>query len=293
MSFPHARTLEEPMRIVCRASRLAFTLVELLVVVTIIMILVSMLIPSIEGAMYVAKLASCGATMKVVGASAITYTQDNSRYYPVRHENYNWDALHIRIPPEQDPNVSFDWRVQFGPYMPVQAFLDPLAGAISIDEASITPTPNRRIWSNFHIYTGLSRGDDTQDVMDQVGRRFEWTDSLTDPDNPREYRTGIIAADRNMYWTGNSPPWSTASHADSRNILRFFAYQNHTTEGTYSWWGRAGTSEHGPVDLNFAYDDGSVRRFDAVVQDDPRMGKMIDTWMPEYLTGRFVHNPKQ
>jgi len=60
-----------------------FTLIELLVVVTIILILISILLPSLGKAREKTKEISCAGNMKQVGGAIFMYTSDYSEYLPV------------------------------------------------------------------------------------------------------------------------------------------------------------------------------------------------------------------
>src|SRR5687768_324821 len=74
MRFPN---LEKPM------SRRGFTLVELLVVVTIIVVLLAMLVPALSKAVYQAQLAQCAAGLRATGTGVIEYASANRRFYPL------------------------------------------------------------------------------------------------------------------------------------------------------------------------------------------------------------------
>ena len=54
-----------------------FTLVELMVVVTIIVILISVLLPAMEGAMTQAQIARCATNMDAIATGSVTYALDN------------------------------------------------------------------------------------------------------------------------------------------------------------------------------------------------------------------------
>src|SRR5690349_21021853 len=62
----------------------AFTLIELLVVITIIVVLISLLTPAVDRAIYQAELAVCGANKNAIAKGAIAYAAGNSRAYPFR-----------------------------------------------------------------------------------------------------------------------------------------------------------------------------------------------------------------
>ncbi|MBI1335975.1 MAG: prepilin-type N-terminal cleavage/methylation domain-containing protein [Phycisphaera sp.] len=60
----------------------AFTLVELLVVITILVVLVAILLPALDQARYKARLTVCGTNLRQVLIGANTYASDNNSYYP-------------------------------------------------------------------------------------------------------------------------------------------------------------------------------------------------------------------
>ena len=60
----------------------AFTLVELLVVISIIALLVAILLPALNKAREQAKLISCMSNVRQVGLACITYAADNEGWYP-------------------------------------------------------------------------------------------------------------------------------------------------------------------------------------------------------------------
>ena len=61
----------------------AFTLIELLVVITIIVVLLSILVPALDKAIYRAELVRCaGGNLKVMASGVTTYAMENKRYYP-------------------------------------------------------------------------------------------------------------------------------------------------------------------------------------------------------------------
>lgn len=63
-----------------RASRRAFTLVELLVVVGIIAVLIAILLPSLNGARRAAKSVACQSNLRQIAVAAQMYAQEHGRY---------------------------------------------------------------------------------------------------------------------------------------------------------------------------------------------------------------------
>src|SRR5437870_3033494 len=70
----------------------AFTLVELLVVISIIVTLLALLSPALDRAIYQAEMAVCGARLRSVAGSALIYAPDFRRQYPYRPTVKNGDG---------------------------------------------------------------------------------------------------------------------------------------------------------------------------------------------------------
>ena len=62
--------------------RPAFTLIELLVVITIIVVLLALLTPAVDRAIYQAELTVCGTRLKGIATGNLAYAADNKRSYP-------------------------------------------------------------------------------------------------------------------------------------------------------------------------------------------------------------------
>src|ERR1041385_6146027 len=67
-----------------RCSRSGFTLIELLVVITIIVVLLAMLTPALDKALYAAELVRCGGNLHATGSGVLSYAFANRRFYPLR-----------------------------------------------------------------------------------------------------------------------------------------------------------------------------------------------------------------
>src|ERR1041384_539065 len=69
----------------------AFTLVELLVVVSIITVLLALLTPALDRAIYQAELTTCGAKLKGISTATLAYAVANARCYPATDDPNLWD----------------------------------------------------------------------------------------------------------------------------------------------------------------------------------------------------------
>lgn len=72
--------------------RLAFTLVELLVVIAIIGILIAMLLPAIQAAREAARRANCASNLKQMGTALLLYADRNSEQLPPSGVTHSWNG---------------------------------------------------------------------------------------------------------------------------------------------------------------------------------------------------------
>jgi len=71
-------------------SRAAFTVVELMVVVAIILLVAAVLLPAMSKALEIARIVSCGANLRAQGIAWGCYLADNDQTFPVYYLNMPW-----------------------------------------------------------------------------------------------------------------------------------------------------------------------------------------------------------
>src|SRR5688572_20534128 len=119
----------------------AFTLIELLVVITIIVVLLALLTPALDKAIYAAELAVCGAQMRGVAQSTIAYAMEYERTYPNRGpSSYTYSASELKSATMfSNPPMNFPKLLE--KYVAVKNFVDPFLAAaeLDLDEAMRDP----------------------------------------------------------------------------------------------------------------------------------------------------------
>jgi prepilin-type N-terminal cleavage/methylation domain-containing protein len=258
-----------------------FTLVELLVVITIIVVLLSLLAPALDTAIYQAELAVCATRLNAQATTCVVYAMEHRRFYfyrqGVQDSNTNWqpevlsnggplhDALTGRATARHDD------RPLLNRYMPISRYLnDPLSKAVDFEVADIDAT----VYSAYYLWAGWQySGPAGGQGMMKIGDRFVFNDSLSDSGNPLQRSYALLASDRNYLLTNSG---AQGSHPDHDGKMFNVADEN----STYFWGGALkftistwlmGAGPRGPMDMNAAHDDGSVKRVDHTGYNDARM----------------------
>jgi prepilin-type N-terminal cleavage/methylation domain-containing protein/prepilin-type processing-associated H-X9-DG protein len=120
------------MKQLCR--RRGFTLVELLVVITIIAILIALLLPAVQMAREAARRSQCSNNVKQLALGCLNHEQLN-RFYPTGGWGWAWVGDADRAPDWRQPG---GWIYNVLPYVDQQALHDMGMGLTS----STTPTKN-------------------------------------------------------------------------------------------------------------------------------------------------------
>ena len=275
--------------------RSAFTLIELLVVITIIVVLLALLSPALEKAIYQAELAVCGANLKGVAAGAQTYAANNARHYPRRPAlGVGWGR------PNQIAHTStYDDRTYLDDYLSAKALVDPLSGDVNLGRGDTHP--NSQVFANYNLwfrmrYTSPNSGSG----MQRLGDRLEWAGD----------QFNVLASDDDVIMPNLG---LHASHPDRDGVMWHMAVQdgmpsdfpgltgNPDVDGRFTlsrWTTNNGRIDRGTLDTNYAFDDGSVRRYNGIrhnerFRDDAQMvGVPWETHVTSWNAwGFYLHLP--
>jgi prepilin-type N-terminal cleavage/methylation domain-containing protein len=251
-----------------KPARQGFTLIELLVVVTIIVVLLALLTPALDKAIYQAELVMCGAQQKGVINGVIAYAMDHSRHYPGPRNRYVPNNLTTGATAEvyrggQSDSYTDD-RPRLRPYFSVNLLQCPPAGKVDLDQPiDLTRTPDGTyIHASMDFWFGwkfdTAKGGQG---MNKVGDRWVWDGQ----------RFGVLVNDISLT-TENSPTSGNnyTSHPDADGVFVNLIHDNDGGPFTNhmvwaGWWGGAvARNDRGPVHLNAGFDDGSVQRYESV-----------------------------
>jgi prepilin-type N-terminal cleavage/methylation domain-containing protein len=275
-----------------RSSR-AFTLVELLVVVAIIAVLISLLTPAIESAVYQAELAVCGSKHRALGLGATSYAADHARRYPYRLGVQEMAAWPTTLSLGGTPNTldgpsKYDDRSKLRPYLGLSATLNcPLVDAVDFEGSK----PDSIILGSQNMWFGFQyrRGGRMFAGMHKVGDQWEWDDTI----GQQTVRSSLLTG--TPFLIAKNGAAIASSHPDKNHTSAMVTLQDsytyelaaewnfrnyRTTNMTVSSWNSADRNR-GPIDLNEGYADLSVVRLTDVVQGDARVA-----YVGEYSDGK-------
>jgi prepilin-type N-terminal cleavage/methylation domain-containing protein len=272
----------------------AFTLIELLVVITIIVVLLAMLAPALDQAMYQAELAVCAAKQDALAVATVQYTMGHKRFYPYRklvQEFGRTQTMELyRNPPASDMAVfrsflSLNDNLQDPLVQPVDLTILTSSGQSNLNDLQSGTVPQHTwVYSSYAYWAGWRYNTPTGlRGMRKVGDGFEW--------DGRSFR--MIASDHDAISELNN--WVQSKHPDADGVMYNQVLQNQTSfyingivRLTYSTWtvdlaNDTGTTwRRGLIDMNTAFDDGSVARYSGVPADRQKQEDQGLTWVPNF-----------
>ena len=258
-----------------------FTIVELLVVVSIIVVLIALLVPALDRAMYRAQLMLCQGNLDGQSTGLITYAMSNRTNYPHRDgvDDGDWEPHKLYQSVHAGPPR--DERTLLEGYVSLDQFLDPFCQKIVLDKPATMV--NDVVFRNTHQWAGF-RWFGNGPGMSKLGKKLTFLNDVNYP-QPREFKFSFLASDRDFINTEQLIVDS--SHPDKEEKLISLKWQSDDVGGgfgiladtalqaTYSGWFRTSSAYRGPSDLSYAYDDGSVQMYNDVLhKDDERFTRV-------------------
>ena len=223
-----------------RTAHRAFTLIELLVVVTIIVVLLALLAPAMDEAVYQAELAACGARQDALGGGVTAYTFDFNRRYPHRPSVAAGRASQMRQ--LNDTLVNYEERDILRGRISLNVLQCPLSPQLDLDSFTATASIVPVLYASYDLWYGWAYEESLG--MTKLGDRWEWDGK----------RYAILASDFNLFHV--SEPIVVSSHPDSDGKLARVVRTNHA-----DWRTERVELARGLIDQNYVYADGSVVRF--------------------------------
>ena len=227
-------------------NKRSFTLIELLIVVSIIALLAALLLPALARVRYRAKLVMCSSNLNQAGIAAQLYANENNRRYPYRKNvmGVNYDKF------------SVPYYARYQNY----AATDDIPVLRSMNLEGI-PCPFTTIdWNNttasrsagYSYYFGWTaeKGGYPECGLLKVGKKMEFNGDIID----------ILASD--IFHQRERYGIQRVGHPDyGTNILKNIGEE----------WGSIDGAGRGPLDMNFCRTDGSVFLMNRIVLGDTRL----------------------
>jgi prepilin-type N-terminal cleavage/methylation domain-containing protein len=251
------------------ANTAAFTLIELLVVVTIIVVLLALLTPALDRAIYQAELAVCGSNQHAAVVGLLTYTGEYRRWYPNRKGVVSGsDWQHAKF----FDSVNTDQRL-VAPYVDInKTFNDPLSQPVDYEA-----NPQCHAYTPYSLWWGYRFANERG--MNKLGDRWTWTNTVRGQVEMHD----VLISDLDYVADGSQ---TVGGHPDAEGVRRQYTRENEDQEvavpgggGAMApfpvnkmvmslWMSDIGVHQRGPIDYLAGAEDGSVRQYRDVAWDD-------------------------
>ena len=241
----------------------AFTLIELLVVMTIMVVLLALLAPALDKAVYQAELSTCAARIRAITTGVQSYATAQNRSYPyrggVRDPGANWYVYQVYHP--EWPQ--YDDRPYLQPFLQINTYLiDPMCQPVDVEKSTSWTYVSYQLWFGWR-YIGALGGPGSM----RMGQGFTYGGT----------KYHLLASDIDSLHTPSVTPFT--SHPDKDGVLQNLLRLDEggvvpgigRVNETRSHWTQANRNR-GMIDSNYGYEDGSVIRFPDVVSPITNLG---------------------
>jgi prepilin-type N-terminal cleavage/methylation domain-containing protein len=198
-------------------ARPAFTLVELLVVVAIIVILLALLAPAMDQAVYQAELAMCGAKLHALAGSVQNYAFNARRRYPYRLGVSNLAGERPTVVAYNGNPVTGNKedRPMFRSFLDInEMFNCPLVTAVDLDGShnDTLAYSSYALWFDWRYRFPEEKG------MYRIGDRFTWTAPPPVGGGLVVNRFSVLASDWDQLFRANPDQYGN-SHPDKSGVM--------------------------------------------------------------------------
>lgn len=240
-----------------------FSLVEMMIVVSIMALLLVLLVAGVSKTLYAADLAKCSTQLRAIASGSQMYAMDQRRHYPIAPGGRHPIAHFLGS--DRPTTRQYDLRPVVERYIDVRLWVCPLSPRISL---AAEDTGEGSAYSSYIFWMAWQyrpRDLPVERGMFRLGDRWTW--------DGRPFNLLVVDTDNNV---SNDNAFS--SHPDHEGVMSSYRYQNQPADFdpqpfTQSGW-QAEDVRRGRIDFNSAHDDGSIRRISGVEPVDSRMQRV-------------------
>jgi type II secretory pathway pseudopilin PulG len=257
----------------------AFTLVELLVVITIIVVLLALLAPALDKAIYQAELTLCMTQQRNIVGGVSQYALNYRRQYPPRVGSGGGSVNNAIAYQDLGSGQYLDERPALRPYLDINLLVDPLTEPVDLDQTD--PYKQSSVHASYNLYYGWRFAENISEA--RGARRMRMGDTFTYDGR----RLKVMTADWDR--VNKVDVENLGSHPDHGGIRVNKVRQDEPVDDALpvaagiaslviSWWDNRQVFERPPVDTNAAFEDGSASTaYDVRWNEwdlDPRVAKL-------------------
>jgi prepilin-type N-terminal cleavage/methylation domain-containing protein len=221
-----------------------FTLTELLVVIAILAVLMSLFVPSLQSAIFDAKLRKCAFKLKNTVLGITMYSEDNFGYYPVAESSTSSNRRSFVWERPDKPLGKGGLSSYYGqPEKYCTVAIDPFRCETGYEQATKLNSLSKTWGSTYSFYFGVSIFNFSEKMIKQ-GDMFTFKQWKA-PDSPY---FNVITSDVFLKWGD----FTMTNHVKKGGVENWDGYTSPLKLRTYSK----------NTYTNYALDDGSVHTFD-------------------------------